>query len=112
MNLGMIKRRAAQKSLPYDAEILFLESFSGQYIDTGVIINSGDYNFIADGMIFDFSSSIATVRWTESPTYCSYGIYVGSRDVIVAYYGNYQNLNYRKQPYLLHRNISQLLLSN
>lgn len=94
MNLGLMNRRAAQKSLPYDAEVEYLESSNGQYIDTGVIINSGDYNFIADGMIFDFSSSIATVRWTESPTYCSYGIYVGSRDVIVAYYGNYQNLNY------------------
>ena len=94
MNLGLMKRRAAQKSLPYDAEILFLESFSGQYIDTGVIINSGDYSFIADGMILDFNSSIATVRWTASPTYCSYGLYVGSRDAIVAYYGNYQNLNY------------------
>ena len=94
MNLGITKRRAAQKSLPYDAEIEYLESFSGQYIDTGVIINSGDYSFIVDGMILDFNSSIAVVRWTPSPTYCSYGLYVGSRDAIVAYYGNYQNLNY------------------
>lgn len=80
--------------MPYDAEVEYLESSNGQYIDTGVIINTGDYNFIADGMIFDFSSSIATIRWTESPTFCTYGCYVGSRDAIVAFYGNYQNLNY------------------
>lgn len=57
MNELLLRRRvAASKSLPYDAEVEYLESTGTQYIDTGIIPLITDYIYIEFYLLSPLSS--------------------------------------------------------
>ena len=58
MNLGIMKRRAAQKYLPYDTEVEYLQSDGRQYIDceVGIIYNAD---------IVDIKTNVAFTKITS-----------------------------------------------
>ena len=77
MNLGMMKRRAVQKSLPYDAEVEYLESNGTQYINLPFSFAPND-KILLDAAILETSSNkyaIAPARWETAHRFAMCGYY-------------------------------------
>lgn len=86
MNELLLRRMvAASKSLPYDAEIEYLQSSGTQYIDTGyypndaTVLSAKYYNQPSNQCPF-------AARWSGANTYDTFGVFVGIDEQIV-YYG-------------------------
>lgn len=94
------RRRLEIANKPYDAEIEYLESSGNQWIDTQIVINSQDYSYIADAMFLGIRTCIGCIRWSPSPTYRTFGVYMGGGTTLVIYYGDYSKSHYNNSvPY-------------
>ena len=86
----MSRRAAAQKSLPYDAEVEYIVSDGNQYIDTGIKVSG---NLIVKIKTIDFFDSVNSGKWAFGGRIAylnnSYGLYIDSSTNNVYYqYGN------------------------
>lgn len=93
----MINRRRVygSKSLPYDAEVEYLQSGKTQYINTNYKPNN---NTVAD-IVFEKGNNATSAfagRWTGSPNYDTFGFYQDSPNTLLVYYGRYSSNKYTK----------------
>lgn len=112
MNQLLLRRRASsfkKRTLPYDAEIEYLESTGTQYIDTGIPLN-GYVRVVTDAQMLQVNTSATLFGVMLSTGRYGCRFYNGSEKLYLYYggsgdYNNQRCTNYQGDGFYLNRRI-------